>query len=53
MSPDVDGIKRFDKDDQAAKHFFILMFGMWPGHLYQKFHQHQETLSTQNNNILQ
>ena len=25
--PDVDGIKSFDKDDQAAKHFsFILMF---------------------------
>ena len=32
-SPDVDGIKIFDKDDQAAKHWsFILQ----PGHFYQK-----------------
>ena len=32
-SPDVDGIKIFCKDDQAAKHNSILR----PGHLYQKF----------------
>ena len=31
--PDVDGIKIFDKDDQAAKHYSVLR----PGHLYQKF----------------
>ena len=32
--PDVDGIKMFDKDDQAAKHYFQCL---WLGHLYQKF----------------
>ena len=26
---------------------------LWPGHLYQKFHQHQKTPSTWNNNVLQ
>ena len=33
-SPDVDGIKIFDKDDQAA--FFYLNV-LQPSHLYQKF----------------
>ena len=32
--PDVDGIKIFDKDDQAAKHYDKVL---QPGHLYQKF----------------
>ena len=31
--PDVDGIKIFDKDDQATKQNSVLR----PGHLYQKF----------------
>ena len=34
--PDVNGIKIFDKDDQAAKHCFYCNV-LWPGHLYQKF----------------
>ena len=34
--PDVDGIKVFDKDDQATKHLFYLNV-LQPGHLYQKF----------------
>ena len=33
-SPDVDGIKIFDEDDHAAKHFLNVL---WPGILYQKF----------------
>ena len=51
--PDIDGIKFFDKDDQAAKRCFYLNV-FQPGHLYQKFwsHQHQEVLSTWNNNVL-
>ena len=32
-APDVDRVKIFDKDDQAAKHCYVLQ----PGHLYQKF----------------
>ena len=32
--PDVDGIKIFDKDDQAAKLYRSVL---QPGHLYQKF----------------
>ena len=38
--PDVDGIKIFDKDDQAAKHWSSLSntdHVLQPGHLYQKF----------------
>ena len=34
--PDVDGIKIFDLDDQAAKHKIIYSV-LRPGHLYQKF----------------
>ena len=34
--PDVDGIKIFDKDDQAAKHCFYLNV-LRPSHLHQKF----------------
>ena len=34
--PDVDGIKFFDKDDQATKHYFYHNV-LRPGHLYQKF----------------
>ena len=34
--PDVDGIKIFDKDDQAANTVFYLNI-LRPGHLYQKF----------------
>ena len=50
-SPDIDGMKIFDKDDQAAKHFsFILMFcGLI---IFIKNFQLQETLNTQNNNVL-
>ena len=33
---DVDGIKLFDKDDQAAKHYFYFNV-LRLGHLYQKF----------------
>ena len=33
--PDVDGIKIFNKYDQATKHCFYLNV-LWPGHLYQK-----------------
>ena len=33
---DVDGIKIFDKDDQAAKHYDKNNV-LQPGHLYQKF----------------
>ena len=38
LAPDVNGIKIFDKDYQAAKHssFILMLCG----------HQHQETLST-------
>ena len=34
--PDVDVIKIFDKDDQAAKHYDKKSI-LWPGYLYQKF----------------
>ena len=34
--PEVDGIKIFDKDDQAAKHYDENSV-LQPGHLYQKF----------------
>ena len=34
--PDVDGIKIFDKHDQAAKHCFYRNV-LRPGHLYQNF----------------
>ena len=34
--PDVDGIKFFDKDDQAKTLFFYRNV-LLPGHLYQKF----------------
>ena len=34
--PDVDGIKIFDKDDQATNTAFYLNV-FQPGHLYQKF----------------
>ena len=34
--PDVDGIKIFDKDDQATKQYIYLNV-LRPGHLYQKF----------------
>ena len=34
--PDVDGIKIYDKDDQAAKHLDKNSV-LQPGHLYQKF----------------
>ena len=35
--PDVDGIKIFDKDDQAAKHYDKNSSSvLQPGHLYQK-----------------
>ena len=53
--PDVEGIKIFDKDDQAAKKCSLYLNVLQPDHLYQNFwsHQHQETLSTWNNNVLQ
>ena len=35
--PDVDGIKIFDKDDQAPQNIMIKNSVLWPGHLYQKF----------------
>ena len=35
-SPDGDGIKVFDKDDQAAKHCFYLNV-LQPDHLYKNF----------------
>ena len=35
--PDVDGVKVFDKDDQAAKHKDEKNNVLWPGHLDQKF----------------
>ena len=36
--PDVDGIKIFDKDDQAAKHKLKIKNSVLrPGHPYQKF----------------
>ena len=34
--PDVDGIKIFDKDDQAGKHCSLSNV-LRPGHLYQNF----------------
>ena len=37
MPPDVDGIKIFDKDDQATKHCSFTLNVLRPGHLYQKF----------------
>ena len=48
--PDVDGIKIFDQDDQATKHYSFHLHVLQPGHLYQKLwpHQHQEALSTWN-----
>ena len=33
---DVDGIKIFDKDDQASKHCSFNLTVLQPGHLYQK-----------------
>ena len=49
-APDVDGIKIFDKVEQAAKHYNNKNSVLCPGHLYQKFdpisHQNQEALST-------
>ena len=33
----VDGIKIFDKYDQAAKHCSFILNVLQPGHLYQKF----------------
>ena len=36
MPPDVDGIKIFDKDDQA-QNITIKNSVLRPGHLYQKF----------------
>ena len=46
--PDVDGIEKFDKNNQAAKQYFYVLNILGPGHLYQNFwsHQHQEILST-------
>ena len=35
--PDVDEIKIFDKDDQAAKHNIKKIIVLWPGYLYQMF----------------
>ena len=53
--PAVDGIKSFDNDDQAAKHYCcnitLQLAGssnvLWPGHHYQKFkfHLQQEALA--------
>ena len=56
--PAVDGIKSFDNDDKAAKHYCCLPTGklrivagnsnvLQPGHHYQnfKFHQQQEALA--------
>ena len=44
---DLDGIKIFDKDNQATKYCFYRNV-LRPGHFYQTFrsHQHQEVLST-------
>ena len=53
--PDIDGIKLFDKDDQAAKHCWFYLHVLQSDYLHTKFwfHQHQETLSSWNNNVLQ
>ena len=49
--PDVDGIKFFDKDDQAAIHCsFYFSFATWLL-LFSWYHQHQEALSTLNSNV--
>ena len=42
-----------DKDDQATKHCSFILNVLRPGHFYQTSwsHQHQETLSTRNNNV--
>ena len=43
---DIDGIKIFDNDDQAAKHSSLYLNVLWPSNLYQKFwsHQHQRDI---------
>ena len=40
----VDGIKIFDKDDQAAKHCSFCLNVWQPGHLYQKFWSYQHLI---------
>ena len=52
-SPDVDGSKFLIKMARLQNIFYLN--ALRPGHLYQNFwsHQHQEALSTWNNNVLQ
>ena len=55
-SPDVDGIRVFDiRWWPGHKTLFFYCNVLWPDYLCQKFwsHQHQEALSTWNNNVLQ
>ena len=47
MPPAVDGIKIFENDNQASKHFYVYHYNfqqladdsniLWPSHYYQKF----------------